>query len=274
MMDLSDNGLDLAKEFEGLREKMPDGRIAAYQQSYTDKATGKVTLDVPTIGYGCTKGVHMGMIWTLEECEAGLRRELADTIRGVNKLLRVPVNQNEFDALVLFAYNLGYSEGGLGGSTLLRKLNDGDKAGAALEFTRWVYRDKVFIQGLLNRRVREAELFSRPIEGKSPADAALVPQSGVAPLPEKPAPIFSPAVKTTAGTVAGGLGLQVGEALLAPPPVAAVQTVDNLSAWQALGTKASNLGAALWSSPEAMGVALGVSLACIWLPVAWRWARG
>ncbi len=92
-----------------------------------------------TIGWGDTgPDVRPGLTITEEEAEARFDRRLATEFEpGVERLLDVEVTGNQFSALVSFAYNCGLGEDGLGGSTLLRKLNAGDLDGAAREFPRW-----------------------------------------------------------------------------------------------------------------------------------------
>lgn len=76
---------------------------------------------------------------------------------GVNQLVKVKITQGQFNALVSFAYNLGLRS--LSTSTLLLKLNAGDKQGAANEFGRWVNAGGVKLNGLVERRAAERELF-------------------------------------------------------------------------------------------------------------------
>lgn len=267
---ISEPGAQRIRDIEGCHDRMPDGRFKAYQRTYTDKATGKVHVDVPTIGYGSTRGVHMGMIWTLEECEAAFQAELREKAAEMQRLVTVPTNQNERDALFGFVFNVG--TGAFAGSTMRKLLNAGDKAGAAAEFPRWNKTGGVVAQGLINRRAREMALFSRPMADE-PHKLGNMPQTVDAPPKPEPAPIMTPVQKTIAGGALVTIAQQGAEVLLAPPPAVAVQTVDNISAWHALGVKASNLGAALWASPEAMGVAAGVVAVCCWAPIAWRWSR-
>ncbi|WP_420285117.1 lysozyme, partial [Serratia liquefaciens] len=77
--------------------------------------------------------------------------------QGVNQLVKVKITQGQFDALVSFAYNLGLRS--LSTSTLLQKMNTGDKQGAANEFGRWVNAGGVKLNGLVMRRAAERELF-------------------------------------------------------------------------------------------------------------------
>lgn len=116
-----------------------------------------------TIGYGSTfyedgrpVTKNDGPI-TEARALAMMEHTLIGFAEKVEQMLRVPVKQHEFDALVDFAYNAGPEA--LRNSTLLRKLNMCDRAGAAKEFDRWVYAGGVRLEGLTRRRAAECALF-------------------------------------------------------------------------------------------------------------------
>lgn len=144
-MRASENGINLIKHFEGCR-------LTAYQDS----------VGVWTIGYGWTqpvdgKPVGKGMNITQQKADDLLKQGVVQYENGVNSLVKVQLNQNQFDALVDFAYNLGVNA--LKGSTLLRKINTGDYAGAANEFTKWNKAGGKELVGLTRRREAEKSLF-------------------------------------------------------------------------------------------------------------------
>lgn len=142
MMKASQQGIDLIKEFEGFR---PD--------PYRD--TGGVW----TIGYGTTKGVtEDSPALTQAEAEVFLRQDVEHAEKAVQENVLVPLSQAQVDALVSFTYNVGNYA--FKTSTLLKKLNREDFDGAALEFARWKYDNGRVIAGLVNRREKEAALFS------------------------------------------------------------------------------------------------------------------
>jgi len=127
-------------------------RLAAYRD-----AAG-----VWTIGYGHTAAAGppvpaAGLTITAAEADAILGRDLARFEAAVSRLVTVALSQSEFDALVSFAFNVG--EGALGRSTLLRKLNAGDRAGAAAEFGRWNKAGGRVLAGLTRRRAEERAVF-------------------------------------------------------------------------------------------------------------------
>lgn len=88
-----------------------------------------------------------------------LERDVEIAERAVRRLIAGPLTQGQFDALVSFTYNLG--AGALQRSTLRRRLNRGDKAGAASEFGKWIYAGGRPLKGLARRRAAEAALFTR-----------------------------------------------------------------------------------------------------------------
>lgn len=144
-MRVSENGINLIKQFEGCR-------LTAYQDS----------VGVWTIGYGWTQSVDgnpvaKGMVITQQKADDLLKQGVVQYENGVNSLVKVQLNQNQFDALVDFAYNLGVNA--LKGSTLLKKLNTGDYAGAANEFTKWNKAGGKELAGLTRRREAEKSLF-------------------------------------------------------------------------------------------------------------------
>jgi lysozyme len=139
---ISDKGLDLIKSFESLR-------LEAYMPTPND---------VPTIGYGHTKGVQMGDTCTEQDATDWLRDDCAEAENCINKAVRVPITQNEFDALVSLVFNIGCPA--FSGSTLLKLLNNHDFDGASLQFTRWNKQDGQAVAGLTRRREAERVLFA------------------------------------------------------------------------------------------------------------------
>lgn len=136
-------GLALTERFEGCR-------LTAYQ----DQA------GVWTIGYGHTGAdVTPGLTITQEQARSLLARDVANAAACVNKVVSVRLNQNEFDALVDFVFNLGALA--FEGSTLLKNLNAQNFAAAASEFEEFDRAGGVVVAGLLRRRQAEAALFEK-----------------------------------------------------------------------------------------------------------------
>ena len=179
-MQRSPRAKALIAEFEGLGEKMPDGRYRAYPDPASPMGQGKYPKNGPdvskgapwTIGFGATgKTITRGTVWTLEQCERAFDAHLDLFEAGVNRLLRrtnLPTTQNQFDALVSFAYNCGLDENrngiaeGLGDSTLLKKHLAGDYVGAGQEFAKWARAKGKILPGLVKRRAAEAKLYQTP----------------------------------------------------------------------------------------------------------------
>jgi lysozyme len=147
-MKINEATLHHLKRSEGLRLR-----------AYPDPATGG---EPWTIGYGHTSmagppQVKRGMVISREEAEAILRRDVEKFAQGVEALIKVPVNENQFGALVSFAFNVGL--GNLRKSTLLRMLNAGNYAGAAGQFPKWTKAAGKAMPGLVTRRRGEQALF-------------------------------------------------------------------------------------------------------------------
>lgn len=113
-----------------------------------------------TIGYGHTEGVTAtSPMITRDEAVALLDKDIARFERAVNEAVHVPLNQNQFDALVSLCFNIGV--GAFRTSTLVRKLNDGEDA--APEFDRWNQSKGEVLPGLVRRRDAERKLFESPL---------------------------------------------------------------------------------------------------------------
>jgi GH24 family phage-related lysozyme (muramidase) len=147
-------GLALIKQFEGCARKRPDGRIEAYP----DPATGGAPW---TIGWGTTgTDVRQGTIWTQAQCDQRFAVDAAHFASSVASLIGLtPTTQNQFDAMVCLAYNIGLAN--LKTSTLLVRHKARDYAGARAEFARWNKANKVVMAGLTKRRAAEADLYGR-----------------------------------------------------------------------------------------------------------------
>jgi lysozyme len=148
-MKLNTAGIELVKSFEGLK-----------LTSYLCPA------GVPTIGYGTTRinnrRVTLGTTITMVQAEEYLRADLNVFANGARNLLRVPLNENQFSALVSFAYNVGLSA--LRRSTLLKIVNSNPNDGRIrLEFLKWNRANGVVLNGLTRRRTAEANLYFNKI---------------------------------------------------------------------------------------------------------------
>ena len=243
-MKLSDAGIDMIVSFEGLHKKIGDGRYMSY----------RCPAGVWTIYAGCTEGVSEGMIWTEEQGREAFRKELVKHEAAVMRLVSVDLNQNQFDALTSFSYNVG--SGALSKSTLLKKLNKGDYPGAQAEFMKWNKGGGKVLRGLSIRRAKEAALFAERTEENEPA-----------PLPqaiEAPKEPLSATTKALAGTVAGTATVKGADALISAPPPAVTDTVANVDNWTKIGKAATSLSDGLWKSPIFAASLFMVAIAVIW----------
>lgn len=257
-MNLSERGLELIKSFEGYHTALPDGRCTAYICP-----AGKIT-----IGWGCTRGIKMGMIWTKDQAEAALRKELAGHEAAVARLVTVDINSNQRDALISFAYNLG--DDALKDSTLLRKLNKGDFVGAQAEFMRWIKHTdpetgkKVDSRGLANRRAKEAALFAERTEEENEVKGELImPQAAAAPK-EPMSPVTKAAAVGTTGAIVAKTAEKGAEALISAPPPAVTDTVANVDMWSKAGKAGQTIVEGFWKSPVFAATLLIVAFAVIW----------
>jgi len=142
-MQLSERGKALLIRHEGYELK-------AYKADPSEKYY--------TIGYGhYGADVKCGMKITKAQAEDYLTQDLKAFEDGVNSAVKVPLKQNQFDALVIFSYNVGI--GAFKKSTLLKLVNKGDFDGAAEQFLIWNKVGGKFNQGLMNRRLRTRQLF-------------------------------------------------------------------------------------------------------------------
>jgi lysozyme len=158
-MKTGKRGIELIKSFESCK-----------LEAYLD-FPGKV----PTIGWGHTAGVKLGDVCSQEQADQWLEEDLKDAEDIVNWGVKVSLTQNQFDALVSFVYNIGPGmpkkkdgflwlraldvDGNPEGSTLRRKINAGNFAGAATEFRKWGKAMGQEVPGLVRRRLAEKALF-------------------------------------------------------------------------------------------------------------------
>ena len=148
-MQVSAAGITLICGFEGLELKAYDDGVGIW-----------------TIGFGTTiypNGVKVkrGDTCTIEQAKAYMAYDLKKFESAVNNAVTVPINQNQFDALVSLAYNIGTNA--FKNSTLVKKLNAGDIRGAAAQFDVWNKGGGKVMQGLVNRRAVERKLFEKAL---------------------------------------------------------------------------------------------------------------
>lgn len=155
--------------------------------------------DVWTIGWGHTHTTKPGMVINEAQAQALFERDTAWVEAALKKYVKVPLTQNQYDALASLVFNIG--EGAFAKSTLLRKLNAKDYEGAANEFPRWNKQKGKVLRGLVRRRAEEMEYFLKPTGG--------VAKKVDAPKPMKP---LTTSKETLGGLLVALLG-SVGVAL-------------------------------------------------------------
>ena len=147
IMKISEKGLDLIKFYEGCEYN-------AY----------RCAAGVLTIGYGHTKGVKEGDLITQQEADALLLHEMDEYEGYINNMVTVDLEQNQFDALVSWVFNLGSSN--LSSSTLLKKINNKEFDAVPEQIKRWNKAGGKVLDGLIKRRNSEALLFEGKEWGK------------------------------------------------------------------------------------------------------------
>ena len=152
-------GVELIKSFEGLRQtaaRLPDGRW--------------------TIGYGHTFSAREGARVTQEDADALLRFDLLPIVDSLNNMILVPLNQNQFDALVSFSFNIGIEN--FGSSSVLKRINEGRMTEAALAMDAWrsaEFNGQTYVLApLIRRRAAEKNLFLTPEDTAGNAPSLLV----------------------------------------------------------------------------------------------------
>ena len=139
-MKISQEGIDLIKHFEGCE-----------LESY------RCSANVLTIGYGTTKNVVEGMTITQQMAEEMLDKDLLEFEEYVDKLIEVPLNQSQYDALIAWTYNLGPTN--LANSSLRKVLNKGAYDEVPAQMRRWNKSNGEVLTGLVRRREAESLLF-------------------------------------------------------------------------------------------------------------------
>lgn len=245
-MKISERGLDLIVSFEGYHTRLADGRCKAY----LDKLP---KVPIWTIGYGCTEGVYEGLIWTEQQAREALDRELDKHEKFVNQIVTVPLNQNEFDALVSFCYNCGPDNL----ETLVRsRLNKNKRGDTAKAFHLYNKSGGKPYRGLTRRRAAEAALFAEPMAEELDASPHM-PQ--VVDVEEKP-PMSAGAKAAIASAATGGT-----TAVVTSPPAAITDTLTNVQAWQSAGKTAVSLSTAAWANPMLVLIVAGLALGAIFV---------
>jgi lysozyme len=151
-LKLTKAGANLIQHYEGCLQKKGE-----HYHAY------KCPAGVWTCGWGSTGPPHgehkidSTTRWSREQCDEAFLKDMQQFEKSVRKLVRVPLTANQYDALVSFTYNCGANA--LERSTLLKRVNAGDHAGAAKEFHKWNKANGKALAGLTRRRASESLLY-------------------------------------------------------------------------------------------------------------------
>jgi lysozyme len=238
-MNTSANGIKLIKEHEGCE-------LVAYL----------CPAGVWTWGYGHTSAagepkIHKGFTGTIQRANEVLKRDLVRFESAVNRLVKVPLAQNQFDALVSFMFNIG--EGAFERSTLLKKLNRGEYIAVPGELMKWTKAGGKELPGLVRRRRAEAALW-RAVDDKAPL---AVGESRAKPEPAPPA-------KSMAKSREGNAAVAVGTA------GAITLATEALPAMQGGAGLVQAISDALGRPAAICGVVIVLAAAALWF---WRKQR-
>lgn len=138
--------------------------LVAYvtKEEGTENVPYKDIVGVLTVCQGHTgPDIIPDKVYSKEECDLLLKKDLTTHGLGVLKCVKVPINQNQYDAFTSFTFNVGVNA--FCTSTLVKKLNEGDYTGACNQLPRWNRAGGKEVRGLTNRRLREKELCLKPI---------------------------------------------------------------------------------------------------------------
>jgi lysozyme len=158
-MHVGPRGKNLFKEWEGLvtHEYLDSGGAPTigigHLLTRSERTSGKITIGGQALDY--RNGLTEQQCWDL------LDLDLTGSEAVVNDAVKVSLNQNQFDALVSFVFNVG--DGAFRSSTLLRLLNQGQPDQVPAQLQRWVMDNGHVVQGLVNRRNKEIALWNTPV---------------------------------------------------------------------------------------------------------------
>ena len=219
-MKTSPKGIAIITEFEGFRSK-----------AYLCPA------GVPTIGFGFTKGVQLGDTMTKAQAKARLAAELGEYEEGVLSACTNPPNQNEFDALVCFAFNVGV--GGMSKSSVIKAHNRGDHQAAARAFQLWNKAGGVVYAGLTRRRAAESALYLTPM----PDDVSDPAEGPALDMPQR----VDAESSLTRSPIVAGSGIAAGATAAAEVARSVSEVREALGDWLPWILVAIAVGAAGWA---------------------------
>lgn len=272
-MRISRQGLEFIKGFEGCVLYVYDDLKPPVNGKYREWK-GEAVKGTLTIGIGHTSAAKhpmkpaLGLRITEEQALEILDVDLDECEDDVNRLVKVPLTQGQFDALVSFTFNCG--AGNL--KKLIAPLNKGDYQGTRAKFDLYVKAKGVTLKGLQRRRDGEQALWDSQVP-EVPAEG----EQGV----DHPAEVAAPKEPMGAGA-AGSTGAAVGvvsgaaaaTSAIPPPPPHITETVANAGLWKGMGETVAMMGSFAWQRPVVVsGIVLAVLLLTVgprFLPEKWR----
>jgi len=159
-MKMSENGLELLKEWEGFKLRMYKDSAGlptigvGHLITKSEQASGQITIEGVAVAYA--NGLTDQQVLDL------LSQDVKPAEQAVTNGVKVALNQNQFDALVSFTFNVG--NGAFNGSTLLKVLNQGNYSQVPDQLRRWNKAGGQVVQGLVNRRQNEINLWNATIQ--------------------------------------------------------------------------------------------------------------
>lgn len=208
-MQISRQGLDFIQSFESFVPYPYDDLVPAVRGKYREWRGGPVRGTL-TIGYGHTDAaahplkVRKGVRISERQAVEILAVDLQEVEAAINRLVKVPLAQGQYDALGSFTFNVG--AGALASSTLLRKLNRGDYDGARAQFDRWVKSKGKTLRGLVRRRDGEQALWDQAERDIVLPEKEHVDHPAEVDAPQPPKSILQSKTAGAAGVVAAGDG--------------------------------------------------------------------
>lgn len=181
MKTISDKGIELLARLEGMRRHLylDEGSLPTigigHLLTRSEQASGKIVIGEEVCLF--SQGL------TISQCYQLLKQDLAGPVAAVNQAVMAGINQNQFDALVSFVFNVGGSA--FNHSTLLQCINAGEFDQAPEQLRRWVYVNGTRSEGLRRRREAEIVLWITPPIDKSAVDAMIPAGKIDAPAPHK-----------------------------------------------------------------------------------------
>lgn len=271
-MKISKAGLDLIKEFEGFVPYVYDDLRAPVNGKYREWK-GEAVKGTLTIGIGHTAAARhpmkptLGLRVTEDQALEVLDVDLDECEDDVNRLVKAPLTQGQFDALVSFTFNCG--AGNL--KKLIVPLNKGDYLGTRAKFDLYVKSKGKTLRGLQRRRDAEQVLWDADVQVEEATEQGVDHPAEVEAVAE---PMGAGTAGSTGAAVGAVSGAAAATSAIPPPPPQVTETITNAGVWKGLGETVAMFGTFAWQRPVIVcGIAatvLFLTLGPRFLPEKWR----